>query len=183
MDFQFEYIHKKDCLTCVMYSQILNQIVIIKFPNRKHYISKKIARDYLQSNRKIIENKFGKSICREVYILNILISDRLTNNSFDLISSNSNKNMDMIFNPKKTNNEKIIGTILKALATKCKKWYDKFKTSCKKPHSKFVDTPQGSLHIDKTIRPYGVVLKKIKALENASNILEFSYKKLLREGS
>ena len=183
MDFQFEYIHKKDCLTCFMYSKTLNQIVIIKFPNRKHYISKKIAQGYLQSNRKIIENKLGKSLCRDVYILNILISNRLTNNTFELISSN-NKNMDMVFKPnKKTTNEKILSAILKALTTKCKSWHDKIKTRCKQPHSKFVNTLQGSYQVDKTIRPYGAVLEKIKVLENASNFLEFSYKKLERGGS
>ncbi len=182
-DFTFDYIHKKSCLTLLCHSQDLNQIVAVKFPNRSHYISIKLARDYLQATRRLIDYKFSPSVLKDAYVLNVLISDKLTKSCFELISTSDN-NMDMVFNPnrRKTNYDIILGTILKSIYSKSVKWIDKIKKSFRKPVIKNVKSYHGSKEFKDYIEPYGPVKKKIKVLEKASNYLEIRYKKFLKQG-
>lgn len=179
--FTFDQPFKLNCSTLLCDSQNLNQIVAVKFPNRRHYISTKLARDYLKSTRRLIEYKFSPAFLKEAFILNVLISDKLTKSSFKLISPEG-RNMDMLFNPKRTNNDIILGTILKSLYTKCENWENKVKSNCKKPIIEYKDSQYGSIETKTYIKPYGEVAKKIKDLEKASNYLEITYKNFLNKG-
>jgi len=153
VDFEFFDYHRFNCSTYIMYSPSLNQIIAIKFPTREHYIPPSLAQKYLQRTRECIENKVGNG-CKKAYTLNILISDRLTKSCFDLISTKSmQKNMDMLFNPRKTKDKEILATIFKALFTKFKKWSDEVRNGCKKSDKK---------------RPYGAILDKINELERVA---------------
>ena len=149
-DFQFHSYHKKSCLLYIMYSRILNQVIALKFPNRRHYISGGMARQYLQSTRRTSEDTLGKSTIRDTYVLNILISDRLTEQcTRDIVKKSTDKNLDMAFNPKRTSEEEILRVILGALATKFRSWRNELYDGCKK----------------KKVKPYGHVKDKIDALD------------------
>jgi hypothetical protein len=154
-DFKYFPVAKKSCMTHILYSSRLNQIIAIKFPNREHYIPKNIAFSYLQSTRKTILAELGKSVCRDAYVLNILISNRLTKSRFDLITTDDKKkNMDMLFNPKKTKDKEILKAIFQALATKGRRWLKRIKERCE----------------DKKIIPFSEVRRKIKDIERAIDI-------------
>lgn len=139
-----------------MYSLKLNQIIAVKFPNREHYITKGIARQYLQSTRKTIFSELDSSICENAYVLNVLISSRLTKSCFELITSGNQNNMDMLFNPKKTKEKEILCIIYQALATKCKTWSNSIKQGCK----------------NKKVNPFRKVKDKIQDIDRAADIFE-----------
>lgn len=155
-DFQFSSVHKKSCMTYLMYSAKLNQIVAIKIPNREFYITKGLALKYLQFTRKTLFKEYGQSICKKAYVLNILISDKLTKSCYELIAIDvDKKNFDMLFIPKKPSDEEIIlGAIFEALSTKCQSWITHIKTGCK----------------NKNIAPFNDVRNKIKDIEKAADI-------------
>jgi len=158
-DFQFYDICKKSCMTYIMYSHNLNQIIAIKIPNRSHYISKELARIYLQSTRKSIEKILGESICKKSYVLNVLISNNLTKSCFELVAIDQDKkNLDMLFNIKKpSDEEKILSTIFKALSTKCQSWVLQIKNGCK----------------NLNVEPFKDVKKKIQDIERAVDIFHY----------
>lgn len=131
-----------------------------------------MAHKYIEASRLKLQKQFPNDTYRSCYILNILISDRLTKSCFDLITPGKLENMDMLFNPKKTSNKEIVSTILQALATKFRSWSDQLKKSCNKPHYEYKNTSKGTVRIDKRIEPYGPIREKIENIDRAADILE-----------
>ena len=171
-DFQFHNSFKKSCSTYIMYSQKLNQVIIVKFPNREHYISPRLATKYLEASRENARKTLRLPHNHNIYILNILISDRLTKSCSSLVTSGNHENMNMLFNPRRTKNIEILRTIFGALAKKFRTWCSQIKKSCNKPISKYHSTSKGIIRKDKIIEPYGPVKEKIANLDRAADILE-----------
>ena len=68
-DFYYDPIFKKGCATHIIWSKQLNQLIIVKFPNREHYISKALAHQYLEKSRLNLQKKFGLEVYQKTYIL------------------------------------------------------------------------------------------------------------------
>ena len=64
-DFEFMSNHKSGLMTHIAYSEVMNQIIAIKFPNRKDYISPGTALKYLQGTQKVIFDLFGNDYIRK----------------------------------------------------------------------------------------------------------------------
>lgn len=163
-----------------MYSQKLNQIVIVKFPSREHYISPGLASKYLEASRKTAEKTLRLPRNHDIYVLNILISDRLTKSCSSLVTSGNHENMNMLFNPKRTMDMEILCTISKALAKKFRNWSNQIKKKCNEPIPKYHSTSKGMIRVDKRIEPYGPLREKIADIDRAADILEVASIKSVR---
>lgn len=163
-DFYFDDFHKSGCWTMFCCSPRLNQVIVIKFPSRVHYITKKLARQYLQNTRKLVEEKVGTAFFKKAYVLNVLISSQISQPCcLELADIKyDQRNLDMVFNPREVSEIKIVQAICKALATKTGSWHDKIRQTC----------------VDKKIKPYGNRQLKIKYLNHASQVFwRFSHGK------
>jgi len=165
-------VFKKGCSTHMWYSSRLKQIVVIKFPSRKHYISPKQAGTYLENSRKDARKMLCSEKAEGIYILNILIGEQLTKSCYKLVKPGENENMNMIFNPKITDTDEIFGTITRALATKFRAWAESIKKSCNRKRLVYHETSNGKIRKVKKIKPYGPVKRQIADLERAADILE-----------
>ena len=95
-----------------------------------------------------------ESILKKAYVLNILVSNKLTSNAVkNLVNMDySQRHMQMVFNPNITNDTKIVFTILRALSKKFKKHRKTIYAGCQKKHKKpFGDVNTKLKEMDKTI--------------------------------
>ena len=156
-DFTFGNYHKSGCMTYYGFSYNLNQIIFLKYPLRKDYISPATARKYLQGSQKILEDVFGKKILEsnKPFFLNIIISEKLTKSCIDMKGlSPVQRKMDMLFNPRFIKDEEIVCVICRALYKKINLWRESIERTFKK----------------KGLKPYKEHNKKISLLKDAENV-------------
>lgn len=181
-DLIYEPYFKKGCATHILISNKLNQATVIKIPSREHYITKSLAHKYLEASRLLLQQKLGLKKYQQVYILNVLISDKISKSCYELVKPPALENMDMIFNSKKLTKEEILAAICKALSTKFSLWAQSIKKTATKPKKEIQQTRYGIKEVVRRIKPYGPVLEQIRDIEQAadrlkSKQLEFSKKK------
>jgi hypothetical protein len=139
----------------IIFSKDLNQIICIKYIQRKDCITRARAHQYLEVNRREMQRKVGMEFYRKAFILNVLIADCLSKNCYELVSNPAKeklRNMDMVFSINRTPERRIIDTVLRALITKLERWRDDLLKSCRAKNVK---------------KPYGPLKKKITAMNDA----------------
>jgi hypothetical protein len=136
-------------------SDPLNQIVYLKYSQRKAPICKHLAQQYIlrslhEIKRTLPYQSSGK------YVLNVFVADNLNNTCYDVKSQRGRprfKVFNMVFCTKNQSSEEIVFTILRSLSTKLKQWN---RQSIKNSNKKL----------------YGTVKERVDFLEKAANLCD-----------
>jgi len=167
-DFKYSQNYRDNCI--IFFSKILNQVICIKYSQRKHYIPPSLVHQYLDRSRREMERKLGSDFCNGASILNVFIADNLTDPCFELIEKTNPQNMNMIFCTKHLIGEQIVSTVLDGLRRKLERWHQGIADGVK------------SKHIEK---PYGEVEKKLEQIDLASTMMRWSsyhlHQKILKQ--
>ena len=132
----FKIIRDQRSNSILAYSEKLNQIVYVKYSQRKHPISKNLAKNYIIHSIHEIRRVFPEK-SRGMYVLNVFVADNLLNTCFDLKPQPSHYRFNifnMIFSTKYLSSEDIVFTIFRTLSKKFSNWNNKSGKNVKQPY-------------------------------------------------